>query len=56
MRMVGGFNSAAGLFLATAIMHFLLSVFRVSPVAALPLGAAWLLLGTGITEAFFCKF
>lgn len=44
------------MFLATAIFHFLLSIFRVSPVAAVLLAAIWLLAGSVLMESFIASF
>lgn len=45
-----------GMFLATAIFHFLLSIFGVSPAAAIPLAAIWLLGGSVLMESFLASF
>lgn len=56
IRVVGGLNSTAGMFLSTAVLHFLLSIFKVHPAAVLPLSFAWLLLGTMVVESFFSNY
>lgn len=56
IRVVGGVNSSAGMFLSTAVLHFLISIFKVSPFAVMALGAAWLILGTMVSESFFSNF
>lgn len=56
IRVVGGVNSSAGMFLSTAVLHFLISIFKVSPFAVMLLGATWLILGTMVSESFFSNF
>jgi hypothetical protein len=56
LRMVGGLNSFAGIFIATAIFHFLLSIFQVTPAIALPLGAVWIVAGSVLLESFMASF
>jgi hypothetical protein len=56
LRMVGGLNSFAGIFIATAVFHFLLSIFQVTPAIALPLGALWIVAGSVLLESFMASF
>jgi hypothetical protein len=56
LRMIGGLNSFAGIFIATAIFHFLLSIFQVTPAIALPLGAIWIVTGSVLLESFMASF
>jgi hypothetical protein len=56
LRLIGGLNAFAGMFLATATFHFLLSIFNVSPVAVLPLAAIWMIGGSVCIESFSASF
>lgn len=56
IRVVGGLNSSAGMFLCTSVIHFLLNIFKVNPFAVIVLAAAWLILGTMVMDAFFSNY
>jgi hypothetical protein len=56
LRLIGGLNAFAGMFLATATFHFLMAIFDVSPGAVLPLGAIWLIGGSVCIESFRASF
>lgn len=56
MRVIGGLNGFAGMFLATAVFHFLISIFRVSVAAVLPVAIVWLLGSAVIFESFQASF
>eukprot|EP00171_Calliarthron_tuberculosum_P008617 IDg8617t1 len=56
IRVVGGLNSSAGMFLSTSVLHFLLNIFKVNPFAVIILGGAWLILGTMVMDSFFSNY
>lgn len=56
IRVVGSLNSLAGMFLSSALMHFLLSIFKVNIFAVLILSATWLICGTMCMESFFSNY
>lgn len=56
IRLVGGLNSFAAIFLATAIFHFLLSIYRVHVGLAVVLASCWVIGGTLAVETFTSKF
>lgn len=56
IRLTGGLNSFAGIFFATAIFHFLLSIYNVPLYLALMLAMVWLIGGTLVIESFISMF
>ena len=46
IRAVGSLNLLAGMFLSTAILHFLLRIFKVNPYCVVGVGAVWLVTGS----------
>lgn len=56
LRLNGGLNGFAACFLATAVFHFMVSIFQVSLWVALPLGALWLVGGSVAVESFLASY
>lgn len=56
IRLGGGLTSFAAMFLATAIFHFLLSIYQVPVSVAVALAACWIVGGTLAVESFMSKF
>jgi hypothetical protein len=56
IRLIGGLNTFAAVFLATALFHFLLSIYRVSAGITLTIGVLWVIGGALVIETFFSRF
>ncbi len=52
IRVVGSLNSLAGMFLSTAILHFLLRIFKVNAYCVILLATVWLVTGS---VSFSCR-
>jgi uncharacterized membrane protein len=55
-RIIGGLIGFAGMFLSTAVFHFLFSIFQVSLAIALPLAIVWMLASSVVLESFLASF
>jgi hypothetical protein len=55
-RIIGGLIGFAGMFLSTAVFHFLFSIFQVSLAVALPMAVVWMVASSVVLESFLASF